>query len=276
MSTDNICRYLSENFPGDFASWLLGDRPAYIQDLKTELKAEPIRADCVVSLYPPEQILHLEFQTTPASTPPIPIRMLDYYARLRRQYHQPIQQVVIYLQETASESVLIDRFKDINTFHRYRVVRLWEEDPAPLLASPGLIPLATLAQTNSPAALLGQVAGKVDTIDLPDQQREISACAQLLAGLRYDNRLIRAFLREELMQESVVYQEIIQRGIQQGRQQGELAVILRQLTRKLGSVSPEIQAKLQSLSAEKLEELAEVLLDLSTVQDLANWLEAQG
>lgn len=86
MSADNICRYLAENFPEDLADWLLGSRPTCIQDLRTELRAEPVRADCLISLYPPEQILHLEFQVVATSNPPMPLRMLNYYARLRRQY----------------------------------------------------------------------------------------------------------------------------------------------------------------------------------------------
>ncbi|MEH1845622.1 MAG: hypothetical protein V7L25_11650 [Nostoc sp.] len=52
------------------------------------------------------------------------------------------------------------------------------------------------------------------------QQRNISACTQLLAGLKYDNNLITSLLPEELMQESVVYQRIIRQGIEQGIEQG--------------------------------------------------------
>ncbi len=56
-------------------------------------------------------------------------------------------------------------FNIANTSHRYRVVRLWEQDPSPLLTSPALLPLAVLAQTNSPETLLRQVAEQVDMIE---------------------------------------------------------------------------------------------------------------
>ncbi len=74
------------------------------------------------------------------------------------------------------------------------------------------------------------------------------------------------------MRESVIYQDIIQKGLQQGRQEGELAVILRQLTRRIGTVEPEMQQRLRQLSTTQLEDLAEALLDFSGTTDLENWL----
>lgn len=79
-------------------------------------------------LNPQEEILHLEFQVAPVSVPPMPIRMLDYYARLRRQYSfYPIEQVIIYLKETTSNAVFIEQFTDTNTVHRFRSIRIWEQ-----------------------------------------------------------------------------------------------------------------------------------------------------
>ena len=58
-----------------------------------------------------------------------------------------------------------------------------------------------------------------------------------------------------------------------GRQEGELAVVLRLLTQRLGAVEPEVRSQLQQLSSTQLEELAEALLDFSTTEDLASWLQ---
>ncbi len=156
MSYDNTCKYLAETYPADFARWLLASETTDIEVLKTELTLEPIRADSVTFLQIASQILHLEFQTTPKSTPPLDFRMLDYYTRLKRQYGCDIKQVLIFLQPTSSEIVLKNQYVDTNTTHRYRTIRLWEEDPIPLLANPALLPLATLARTKSPTDLLTQ------------------------------------------------------------------------------------------------------------------------
>ncbi len=165
MSYDNTCKYLAEKYPGDFARWLLSSDISDTQVLKTELNLEPIRADSVTFLQISNKILHLEFQTTPKSKTPLDFRMLDYYTRLRREYWCEIEQVLIFLQATSSEIVFNTQYVDKNTRHSYRVIRLWEEDPIPLLANPALLPLATLARTDSPADLLTQVAASVDMIE---------------------------------------------------------------------------------------------------------------
>lgn len=272
MTYDNICKYLAEQYPRNFVNWLFSESATEIQILKTELSLEPIRADSVTLLQTSNQILHLEFQTLPQSDPPMPLRMLDYWVRLHRQYRCPIEQVIIFLKYTTSELAFVEQFTAANTWHRYRVIRIWEQDPEPLLADSALLPLAALARTNSPQRLLEQVAAQVANIESATQQRNVSSCVQLLAGLRFEKDLIRQLFREEIMRESVIYQDIIQKGLQQGRQEGELAVILRQLTRRIGTVEPEMQQRLRQLSTTQLEDLAEALLDFSSATDLENWL----
>ncbi len=60
---DNTCKYLSENFPEDISSWLIGDRVALVELNPTELNVDPIRADSIILLTNADLILHLEFQT---------------------------------------------------------------------------------------------------------------------------------------------------------------------------------------------------------------------
>ena len=279
MNYDNACKYLAEQYPAEFATWLLSVQSQNIQVLKTELTLEPIRADAVTFLRTANQILHIEFQTLPASNPSIPFRMLDYSVRLKRQYRCDVEQVVIFLQATTNEVVFTEDYQDRTTSHRYRVVRLWEQDSAPFLANPGLLPLATLTQTDSPQALLAQVAERVDRISDREQQQNIAGCAEILAGLRFEKDLIRQFFREEIMRESVIYQDILQRGLQQGRQEGrqegEVALITRRLTRRLGEVDSSLIEQIRGLSIEQLEELGVALFDFSDVADLVAWFEQQ-
>jgi predicted transposase YdaD len=272
LAYDNTCRYLAENYPADFVRWLLSCDTSDVEVLKTELNLEPIRADSVTFLQISNQILHVEFQTSPKSTPPLDFRMLDYYTRLKRQYWCDIEQVLIFLQATSSEIVFNTQYTDKKTRHEYRVIRLWEEDPTPLLANPALLPLATLARTDSPQDLLEQVAAAVDMIEERDERQNISACVQVLAGLRFPKNLITQLFREEVMQESVIYQDILQKGEERGKKQEALELILRQLTRRFGAIEPEVQQQIRSLSITQLEELAEALLDFSTPSDLVNYL----
>lgn len=283
MNYDNACKYLAEQYPAEFVSWLLSVQSQDIQVLKTELTLEPIRADAVTFLQTANQILHIEFQTLPTSNPSIPFRMLDYSVRLKRQYRCDVEQVVIFLQATNDEIVFTEEYQDRTTSHRYRVVRLWEQDSAPFLANPGLLPLATLTQTDSPQALLAQVAEQVDRIFEREQRQNIAGCAEILAGLRFEKDLIRQFLREEIMRESVIYQDILQQGLQQGRQEGrregkqegEADLITRQLTRRLGEVDSLLIERIRELSLDRLEELGVALLDFSSVADLMAWFAQQ-
>lgn len=77
------------------------------------------------------------------------------------------------------------------------------------------------------------------------------------------------------MRESVIYQEILQEGREEGRQ-SELRLVMRLLTRRLGTVSPELQSQIQELSLAQLEDLGEALLDFTAEGDLVNWLNRLG
>jgi len=251
-----------------------------VEILKTELPAEPIRADSLILLRFGNTILHLEFEKLPYSEPPISERMLNYWVRLYGKYRCRIEQVVIFLQRIDSPLVFIDRFQVGNTVHPYRVIRLWEEDPAPFLASPALLPLAPLTRSNVPEELLVQVAAEVELIQDPAVRREILACTAVRLGLLHKPNLIRQLFREDIMQESLFYQEILekgeQRGLQRGLQQGlqrEVSVILRQVRRRVGELTPSTEERISALSITQLEDLAEALLDFSSPADLTAWLD---
>jgi predicted transposase YdaD len=125
---------------------------------------------------------------------------------------------------------------------------------------------------------LERTATEVGKIESESLRREISGYAQLMAGLRFDKKLIYQVFREDMMRESVIYQDILQqgeqKGRQEGRQEGELALILRQLTRRVGAVSPKAEAQIRTLSLAQLETLGEALLDFSQPSDLDDWLLA--
>jgi predicted transposase YdaD len=61
-------------------------------------------------------------------------------------------------------------------------------------------------------------------------------------------------------------------GIQTGKQQEAVLLIMRQLTRRCGALSPQLQERVTSLSVPQLEDLGEALLDFTGVDDLVAWL----
>jgi hypothetical protein len=55
-------------------------------------------------------------------------------------------------------------------------------------------------------------------------------------------------------------------------EQGERTLAIKLLNRKLGNLSPELLARVNSLSIDRVEALAEDLLDFTSVVDLERWL----
>ncbi|AFZ50643.1 DUF4351 domain-containing protein [Dactylococcopsis salina] len=269
MSFDNLCKLLSEKYPTNFASWVLKTPQTDVEVLKTELSIEPIRADSVTFLQLQGRILHLEFQTQWRSKPPLPLRMLDYWVRLYRLYRLPITQVVVLLLPPLETEVIETRFTLENTDHQYQVIRLWEENPDRFLHDPALLPLAPLTATNEPQTLLQQVIQQVNELE-EEKRAEISAYAQIVAGLKYEKDLVKRLFREGMMRESVIYQDIIREGREEGEQR-ERSLILRQLTRRVGELPQPWRDQVNSLSLEQLENLGEALLDFQGMEDLETW-----
>ncbi|MEO1134041.1 MAG: DUF4351 domain-containing protein [Cyanobacteria bacterium J06639_1] len=77
-------------------------------------------------------------------------------------------------------------------------------------------------------------------------------------------------------QQNMPYLSTIERlAKQEGRQEGERSLILRQLSRRVGALSPARAAQIESLSLAQLDLLGEALLDFRSTDDLTEWLQAQ-
>ena len=281
---DNISKFLIEQYSADFAAWLLGESITLTTINPSELNVEPIRADSVMLLQSSEVILHTEFQT--ASDETMPFRMADYYLRLKRKFpERDIQQVVIYLKPTGSLLVRQTSYQTPVMTHQFRVIRLWEEPVEVFLSTPGLLPYAVLSRaTDKESVLLAEVVKELEQITNQREKSNLAAATSILAGLQLSEQTIRQLMRSPVMRESTMYQSILregeERGLEQGLEQGLIegraaegkALVLKQLTRKLGNLSPELSAKVSDLSLERLEALAEDLLDFTSMADLESWL----
>jgi predicted transposase YdaD len=101
-------------------------------------------------------------------------------------------------------------------------------------------------------------------------QSNVAASAGILAGLLLEKDFINQVLWRDIMQQSVIYQDILQEG---GEKEAR-SLILRQLTRRIGELSPEMRSQIQSLSLTQLETLGEALLDFTEPADLLNCLRS--
>lgn len=151
-------------------------------------------------------------------------------------------------------------------------------DPSapPLLRALALLVLPEEQIPASSRAIRAEVAGTAQEKDLADV-----IAATLIS--RFNGRSISQLcamgsITASEFTQSMAYQEIFGQGRQEGRQEGvhegEAAVTLRQLNRRCGPLNPDTTARIQALPLERLEALAEALLDFRGPVDLAAWLEA--
>ena len=253
---DNTCKFLVENFPTDFATWLLGKPIALTKLEPSELSVDPIRADSVILLESAEVIVHLEFQTKTDDT--MPYRMANYYLRLYGKYAaKAIHQTVIYLRPTKSELAYQTNFKTNKLNHEFNVIRLWEQPTETFQQYQGLLPLAVLTKTANPSETLREVAKLIDNIEDRKVKSNVTAATAIISGLALDHEVIQRLLRSEIMEESVVYQEILREGLTKGKAEGlakgkvEAAnqIALNMLR---SNMSPDLVAQLTGLTAKQI------------------------
>ncbi|MEE3715853.1 Rpn family recombination-promoting nuclease/putative transposase [Tumidithrix elongata RA019] len=257
---DNICKFLAETFPTDFANWLLGKAILLTKLEPSELSVEQIRADAVIFLESTEIILHIEFQTEPNQN--IPFRMADYRLRLYRKFpDKQIHQVVIYLTPSQSPLVYETTFNIGTLNHQFNAIRLWEQPTEIFQRYQGLFPFATLSQTSNPEETLKQIAGQIENIQDKQVQSNVAASTAIISGIALDKEIIQRLLRSEIMQESVIYQEILQEGKAEGIAEGEAKASNQIALNMLRSnIALDVVAQLTGLTLKQVQKLQKLSL----------------
>jgi predicted transposase/invertase (TIGR01784 family) len=174
-----------------------------------------------------------------------------------------IYQVVIYLTPSESPLVYQTTFSLGGLSHRFNVIRIWEQPTEIFQQYQGLLPFATLSQTDNPEETLRQVAKQIENIEDKQVQSNVAASTAIISGIALNKEIIQRLLRSEIMKESVIYQEILLEGEAKGLAKGEAhasnKIALNMLRSNIamdlvaqftGLTLKEVQ-KLQKLSAKK-------------------------
>jgi predicted transposase YdaD len=109
---------------------------------------------------------------------------------------------------------------------------------------------------------------------------ELESLLGLFASFVLDTELVQQIMRWDVtvLRESPWYLEIQQESRQEGVQEGAIneaqSLILRQLSRRVGTLPTNVKAQVQALELPKLEALGEALLDFAGVDDLVGWLRS--
>ncbi|BAY25691.1 hypothetical protein NIES2100_54970 [Calothrix sp. NIES-2100] len=250
-------------------------------------------ADLIVKVKFREQesyfLIHVENQAY--KQPDFDKRMFRYFSRLYEKFDLPVYPVVIFsydypkTPEPNLHQVVFPN-KVVLQFN-YDVIQLNRLNWRDFVRQQNPIATALMSKMNI----------------APAERRQVKLeCLRLLATLRLDParmRLISGFIdtylrlnaeEQKLLQadiasiepseQEVVMQivtswmeEGIEQGIEQGKEQATLSLILRQLPRRVGTLTPDLEERVQQLSRSQLEDLAVALLDFAAVADLEAWLQ---
>lgn len=110
---------------------------------------------------------------------------------------------------------------------------------------------------------------------------EIEAALNIANRANLNNEELEEIQKQEILIEdrkaeiSLARREGREIGREEGIGIGVVKQILRQIRRKFGQITPEVQTQIEQLSLEKLDILGEEIFDLATIVDLENWLNQQ-
>ncbi|MGA7933495.1 MAG: DUF4351 domain-containing protein [Kovacikia sp.] len=216
-------------------------------------------------------------------TDKMPLRMSAYAALARERYGLAVYPVLVNILPPSSRVVVSERFESdflgLQSRQDFHVINLWEMDAETVFerSLDTLLPFVPILKNGG-----NQQTVRRALVQLQQNEElvELESLLGFFASFVLDTELVRQIMRWDMtvLRESPWYQEIRQESLQEGREEGRQeegqSLILRQLTRCIGEVSPEMRLQVQALSLPQLEALGEALLDFSEPADLEEWLRS--
>jgi predicted transposase/invertase (TIGR01784 family) len=185
------------------------------------------------------------------------------------------QAVVIYPSRSTEQSKVYPHRSLLNgeQVHRIYLDELGDVEALPVTVAATVLTIAEEAEAPEMAKLLlarteQEVVGELERANLIDIVTSIMV-------YKFAN-LSRLEIRAMLGLNLTIEPRAIREAKDEGREEAAIALITRQLSRRLGQeLTEEVRSRLSTLSLSVLEDLGEALLDFSTIVDLEAWLAEQ-
>jgi Domain of unknown function (DUF4351) len=214
-------------------------------------------------------------------------RMFFYFAQLHREYLQIVYPIAIFSFDQP--------FRAEQSRYQVKAPGLQILDFNFLTIQLNRLDWREFLTRSNPVAAALMAKMKIDPADRPKVKVE---CLRMIANLKLDQArifqlsgFIDSYLRLNPVEEQQFQVEVdkiklpqerenvmeittswMEEGMIKGRESGERALVIKLLTKKVGNLSPELLSRVSSLNIERLEALAEDLLDFKHVGDLERWL----
>ncbi len=235
-------------------------------------------------------LIHVENQSSPQ--PDFPRRMFQYYARIDGKFRLPVYPIAVFSYDRPLAPAASVHAAEL---FGLQVLR-FEFHPIQLNA------LDWRAFLKAPNPVAGALMAKM-RIAPADRPHVKAQCARMIATLRLDparTQLIWGFMNAYLelsMAELAVYHQDMQNiapeekafvleienewtkmgkaeGLLEGRAEGQARTLTRQLHRRFGDVPADLGEAIGRLSSDRLDALADALLDFQSMADAQAWVAA--
>ncbi|WP_338835718.1 DUF4351 domain-containing protein [Neomoorella thermoacetica] len=210
-------------------------------------------------------------------------RMFIYFSRLYEKHQKRVLPIAVFahdskVEETNRHEVEFPFLKVLQfEFYKIQLKRLpWRQ----YLNSNNPVAAALLSKMDySPRE---RVQVKIEFLRLLTRMQLDQARMELITAF-FESYLVLNPEEEKTLQEKLpeeLQPEEVQRVMElttswhlKGWQQGRQEILLRQLRKRLGTISSEVEAKIKTLSVEQLDDLAEKILDITSEDELLKALD---
>jgi predicted transposase YdaD len=151
---------------------------------------------------------------------------------------------------------------------RYRVIRLWQMPAAELLATEPVAPLALVGQTQmtQPEVILPTVITRIRQVANSELRgRLLTALLALLPEEEMITMVERLLEHEDFVMELPYLRRIREEGREEGRREEGVAMLLRLLHVRFGTLPDDVTARVNAADPETLLQWSERVLSASTL-----------
>ncbi|WP_159788855.1 DUF4351 domain-containing protein [Sodalinema gerasimenkoae] len=203
----------------------------------------------------------------------MPLRVRAYTALAGEKYELPVYPVLInilpHVKDPQIPSCYESEFNEIRALQEYRVINLWEVDVNLVFEQNirSLLPFVPILKGGGEEQVVRRALRELRA---DEELSQLESLLSFFSTFVLELPVVQQIMRWDMavLRESPLAQELFR----EGRVDGQLELVLRQLTRRVGTLDESLVQRVRGLSSEELEGLAEALLDFSDVSDLQGWL----
>ena len=205
----------------------------------------------------------------------MPLRMRAYAALAQERYRLPTYAVLINILPPPSTLTIVNSYEQeflgLRAIQDYHVINLWEIDAEIVFQQPlpSLLPFVPILRGGGEISVVQRA---LQALRADAQLNQLESLLAFFASFVLDTPLVEQIMRWDMaeLRESPWYHEIEQRGIEEGARRQ----LIRVLQQRFGEIPHEAEVRLEGESAEKLENLMDSAIAVSSLEEFLTIISA--